>query len=144
MFGFGFDIPAGDIGYQQRVEVHVIGEVRHSSLTPELKPPPLVIKRVKLRRPVVVYFGFDSARLREEEKKKLAGVRGRVEVRGYASPEGSEEYNLRLSEERAKNVARELKKRGVQVLEIKGMGEKSCSLEPSRWSLCRKVEVEEK
>ena len=141
MLGFGFDVPAGDLGYQLKTEVHVIGEVRYTSLTPQLKPPPIVIKRVKKEKVIEVYFDFDSAKLKESEKRKLLRVTGKVKVRGHASPEGSEEYNLKLSEKRAKSVADFLKKRGAEVLEIKGLGERSCSLEPKRWSLCRKVEV---
>ena len=142
MLDFGFDVPAGDLGYQQRVEVHVIGRVRHTSLTPQLRPPPIVIRRVRERKVVEVYFDFDSAELKEGERRKLLSIKGRVKVKGHASPEGSEEYNLRLSEERAKNVAEFLRKRGVQVLEIKGLGERSCSVSPERWSLCRKSVVE--
>lgn len=141
MFGFGFDVPAGDLGYQMRVEVHVIGEVRYTSLTPQLKPPPVVIKRVKKAQPIEVYFDFDSAQLKENEKRKLLQVKGKVKVEGHASPEGSDGYNLKLSEERAKSVADFLRKKGVQVLEIKPLGEKSCSLPPEKWSLCRKAVV---
>lgn len=141
MLGFGFDVPAGDLGYQQKVEVHVIGEVRYTSLTPKLKPPPIVIRRGKRRWEV--YFDFDSAELKEGEKRKLLRVKGKVTVKGYASPEGSEEYNLKLSEERAKNVAEFLKKRGVEVLRIEGLGERTCKAKPSEWALCRKVEVKE-
>ena len=136
---FGFEVPAGDLGYQLRTEVHVIGEFVHSSLTPELKPPPIVIKR-KVGK-VEIFFDFDSAVVRKGEEEKLRKVRGRVSVVGHASPEGGEEYNLKLSKERAKNVAEKLKKMGIQVLEIKGMGEKSCSLKPSLWHKCRKAEI---
>ena len=141
MLGFGFDVPAGDLGYQLRTEVHVIGKVRYTSLTPQLKPPPIVIRRIVPKRTVEVYFDFDSAELRESEKRKLLSVSGKVVVEGHASPEGSEEYNLKLSEERAKNVAEFLKKRGVQVFKIEGMGERSCSVSPEKWSLCRKSVV---
>ena len=146
MLGFGFDVPAGDLGFQMRTEVHVIGEVRHTSLTSRLKPPPVVIRRMEVKKgeAVVIYFDFDSAQLKESERKKLLQVKGKVRVKGHASPEGSEEYNLKLSEERAKSVADFLKKRGAEVLEIKGLGERSCLLEPKRWSLCRKVEVIER
>lgn len=146
MLGFGFDVPSFDLYYQAKVEVHVIKEVSHSSLTPQLKPPPVVIKRVKPERRWVVYFDYDSDVLRDEEKKKLERVKKgiRVEVEGYASPEGRGEYNLDLSFRRAKRVGEFLKKRGVKVLKIKGLGEKSCSLGPSLWSECRKVEVRER
>jgi len=139
MVGFGFDVPGGELEYQYRVEVHVIGEVRYSRLTPRLRPPSITIKRK--RGKVEVFFDFDSHVLREEEKKKLDRVKGRVRLTGHASPEGSEKYNLRLSQKRAESVAEYLKEKGVEVLEVKGLGERSCSLEPQKWSLCRKVEV---
>ena len=100
-----------------------------------------MIRRIVPKRTVEVYFDFDSAELRESEKRKLLSVSGKVVVEGHASPEGSEEYNLKLSEERAKNVAEFLRKRGVQVFKIEGMGERSCSVSPEKWSLCRKSVV---
>ncbi len=144
MLGFGFDVPQGDLMYQVKVPVHVIEETRVSSLTPQLKPPPILIKRVRPEKRWTVYFEFDSYFLRESEREKLEKIRGAVRVKGYASPEGGEEYNLKLSRKRAESVAEFLKKRGVQVLKIEGLGERSCSLNPKRWSLCRKVEVERK
>lgn len=140
MLGFTWDVPGGELSYQAPVPVHVIKEAVWASLTPALEPPPVVIRKRKW----VVYFGFDCAELSESEKRKLTGIRSAVRVKGYASPEGSEEYNLRLSKQRAKNVAEFLKRRGVRVLEIKGLGEKSCSFPPETWARCRKVEVEER
>ncbi len=140
MIGFGFDIPQGHLGYQMKAEVHVIAEVKPSLLTPVLKPPPVVIRRVK-KGAVTVYFDFDSSELKEGEKKKLISVTGSVSVKGYASPEGSEEYNLILSEKRARAVADFLEKRGVKIKAIRFYGEKGCNLPPSLWSKCRKVEV---
>jgi len=144
MLGFGFDVPQGDLMYQVKVPVHVIEEIRLSSLTPQLKPPPIVIKRVYPEKRWTVYFDFDSYFLKKSEKKKLEKIKGAVRVKGYASPEGSEEYNLKLSKKRAESVAEFLKKRGVRVLKVEGLGERSCSLSSERWSFCRKVEVEGK
>jgi len=149
MIGFGFDVPYGDLEYQLKTEVHVIGEVRVSQLTPKLSPPVVVLKRVEAKEekkeekkePVVVYFDFDSAKLKEREKKKLLGVDGKVRIEGFASPEGPERYNLKLSERRAQSVAKFLQGRGVEVLSIKGLGERPCKLPPKKWKLCRKAVV---
>ncbi len=141
MIDFGVGIPE-NTGYQAKVEVHVIGEVRKSSLTPTLKPPVITIKRTPQK--MEVYFDYDSAGLREEEKPRLLSVRGRVVVKGYASPEGGEEYNLNLSRRRAESVAEFLRKQGVRILRIKELGEKACRLNREEWSKCRKVEVIER
>jgi outer membrane protein OmpA-like peptidoglycan-associated protein len=141
LIGFAFDVPP-DTGYQVRVPVHVVAAEPSFSLTPLIKPPPVVIKRKG--RKVSIYFDYDSARLKEKEKRKLLPIRWPVSLYGYASPEGSEEYNFRLSLRRAQNAARYLRERGVKVLEVKGMGEASCSFGPARWSRCRRVEVLER
>ena len=148
MIWFGFDLPALDLWYQLKTEVHVIGEVKEYALTPELSPPVVVLKRVEEKKeekkePVVVYFDFDSAKLKESEKKKLLAVSGKVRIEGFASPEGSERYNLNLSRRRAKSVKRFLENRGVLVLEVKGLGERPCKLPPKEWKLCRKAVVYE-
>lgn len=144
MLDFAFNVPGGDLGYQMRTEVHVIGVRSESSLAfigkKEVK---LNISRSKDKR-ITVYFDFDSARLIESEKKKLTKVKGKVFLQGYASPEGSSVYNLRLSERRAKAVADFLRGRGVKVEGLKGYGEELCNEPPTRWYLCRKVEVERK
>ena len=143
MIGFGFEVPAGDLGYQLKTTVHVITVEEHVGLTPVLKPPPVVLKRKKEQQKITVYFDFDSYRFKSEEKKKLLKVKGSVTVTGYASPEGSDSYNLKLSLKRARAVADFLKKRGVKILKTEGKGEE-CFLRPSLWSLCRKVEVMQK
>jgi len=103
-------------------------------------------KRPKFGKKVTIYFDFDSAVLRKDQIPKLnIFKRGdRVEVRGYASPEGTKEYNLRLSEKRARNVKNYLKKRGVVVKKLKAFGEDFCFEEKKNWWKCRKVEVEER
>lgn len=144
MLDFAFDIPGGDLSYQMRTEVHVIGMRSESPLTfTGKKIVRLNMSRSKDRK-ITIYFDFDSARLIESEKEKLTEVKGRVFLRGYASPEGSSVYNLRLSERRAGAVADFLQKRGVKIEGLKGYGEERCSEPPTRWYLCRKVEVEKR
>lgn len=91
-----------------------------------------------------VYFDFDSARLKECEKAKLKrwvenGSNLKVKVIGYADSLGKRDYNKKLAWKRAKNVANEIKKLGVEVVEIRGEGEseKECV-----YGLNRVVEVE--
>jgi|GEM_PF-6896550 len=145
MMGFAFDVPAEDTGYQLKTEVHVIGYRKQTSLTPSLQRPVVVVKRKKPgKKEVVVFFEYDSALLRSGEKEKLKKVRGRADVYGYASPEGTEEYNFNLSLKRAESVAEFLRSLGVMVLKVEGKGEKSCRTEPEQWHLCRKVEVKVK
>lgn len=92
---------------------------------------------------VTVYFDFDSYRLRKEEKDKLKKVpaKARVFLEGYASPEGSSSYNLKLSERRVRSVKSFLEKRGAVVEGSRAYGEEKCSLKKEEWWRCRKVEV---
>jgi len=80
-----------------------------------------------------VNFKYDSAELTETAKSilnKTAGdlsvypLKKTIEVRGHASSEGSDEYNLRLSQRRSQSVANYLKAQGVaNKLVAKGYGE---------------------
>ena len=147
MVGFAFDVPQVDLGYQARERVHVIREVSPTALTP------LKVAEVeqaegesgKGRKVIEVYFPFDSAEFLPGEVKKLRlFVKGdKVVVIGHASPEGSDEYNLRLSLRRAKATERELKKLGVEVVHTEGKGERECKEKPLRWHKCRKAVVME-
>jgi len=129
MLGFSFDYPSMDFEYQLKTKVHVIAQVKTSKLTLPKS---------------TIYFDFDSAKLKKSEIPKLkVFIRGdRVVIKGYASPEGSEEYNLRLSERRAKSVKKYLERKGIQVEEVKAFGESLCFEEQKDWWKCRKVEVE--
>lgn len=80
-----------------------------------------------------VNFKYDSAELTETAKailNKTAGdlsaypLKKTIEVRGFASSEGTDAYNLRLSQRRSQSVADYLKAKGVQnKLVAKGYGE---------------------
>ena len=80
-----------------------------------------------------VNFKYDSAELTETAKSilnKTASdlsvypLKKTIEVRGHASSEGSDEYNLRLSQRRSQSVADYLKAKGVSnKLVAKGYGE---------------------
>lgn len=97
------------------------------------KPKEVVVEKVIVKRitdtntqtvlnEVTVYFAQNEYVLTPESKAKLDAVKGKVKVSGYASPEGSEEYNKELSQKRADVVADYLKGRGVTVTEAVGYG----------------------
>lgn len=74
-------------------------------------------------RTTVVMFAQNSAVLTADAKAALDNVTAsKVLVEATASPEGTAEYNLALSEERAKVVADYLTKRGITVTSAIGKG----------------------
>ena len=127
MLGFGFDYPAVSFEYQLKAKTYVITREMSTKLTPA----------------VIIYFDFDSAELRKNEIPKLKVFKkgDRVIISGYASPEGSEEYNLELSKRRAMSVKTYLEKQGVKVLKLKAFGESVCFEKQKDWWRCRKAEV---
>lgn len=107
----------------------------------EGREPKVVEKRVFVEKPVktvtdavasvtqnmwVVEFALNSAELTNDAKTVLdtIGQNGVVDVFGYASPDGSEDYNKKLSQRRADTVAEYLKARGLKVNKAVGEGEK--------------------
>ena len=81
-----------------------------------------------------VLFEFDSSRLTREAESKINTIadslhglsdRQNIAVEGYTDSVGSESYNQRLSEERARSVARALEHDGIasRRLSVKGFGE---------------------
>ena len=97
-----------------------------NSLRNELnKKPTEVIKTVTntvTNGTYVVFFAQGSSELSNEALLTLNKVKGNVIVEGYASPEGSADFNQQLSEERAKVVSDFLKLKKVNVLETVGKG----------------------
>jgi hypothetical protein len=69
-----------------------------------------------------VFFAQNSSVLTDDAKYTLDKVTGTVDVIASASPEGTEQYNQKLSEKRAAVVADYLTKRGVTVNSWKGIG----------------------
>lgn len=86
-----------------------------------------VVKEKAVESEYVVYFDFDSHRLRRDQINVLNNIQlkgGEIaSVYGYACPIGKASYNKKLSQRRAKTVADYLQKRGVAIEEIVGMGE---------------------
>ena len=72
--------------------------------------------------PVYVFFGKNSAELTDEATKALDTVKGTVEVVATASPEGTDEYNMELSQRRADVVKNYLEGKGVTVAKSEGLG----------------------
>jgi outer membrane protein OmpA-like peptidoglycan-associated protein len=73
------------------------------------------------------FFDLDKATIKPEGLKiinefasKMKG--SSVKIDGYASVEGNADHNVELSQNRAKAVANELKKKGIKVVGVKGHG----------------------
>lgn len=72
--------------------------------------------------PVYVFFAKNSAEITDEAMKALDTVKGTVEVVATASPEGTDEYNMKLSQRRADVVKNYLEAKGVTVAKSEGLG----------------------
>jgi len=116
---------------------------------PVLKPKvPLEInfKQVKkdgnLPEKVNIYFKFDSYLVEKSERSKLKKIRGKKAIlKGMASPEGTDEYNIKLSKKRAEAVKHHLLQNGNRIEKIKEVGERECFEKPINYPKCRKVEI---
>lgn len=89
------------------------------------KKPKEVVKTVTNtidNRTFVIFFAQNSDELTPTAKEVLDKISGTVDVTGFASPEGTSEYNLKLSERRANAVADYLKNKGVTVDVVTGLG----------------------
>jgi OOP family OmpA-OmpF porin len=129
------------------------GETAPAGSAPKCPPPP----PASLGCGSVVHgitFEFDSAAIRPESEPVIArlvdGLRndpsGAIAVEGHTSSEGSDEYNQRLSEQRAQAVVASLVKRGSEAkrLTAVGVGEKqpiASNNDENGRSLNRRVEI---
>lgn len=95
---------------------------------------------------VAVYFKFNSAKLTKEEKRKLDSLSiSEAILKGYASPEGPDLYNLNLSKRRISSVEKVLKAKGIKIDKEIAYGESKCkNVSKYKWKYCRKVEIEGK
>lgn len=143
--------------------VHVLAEGKFRTLNPQQEEEEVVSagsgekKEEKKREKVLeVYFDFDSYRIRQKEKEKLSKLdRDKTYfLAGHADWIGKEDYNLRLSEKRAKSVEEYLKSLNVKVEGISSKGEEECRIKKElegrvkvsgklikELQPCRKVEV---
>ena len=110
-----------------------------------LKPAPVQPKPMWKAHELTVHFAFDSYALRPGEKAKLKAApsmfKGPVNITGYTDDIGAPAYNMRLSLERAKAVARFLRRIGVIPAAVAGKGE-CCPVSHIK-KLNRRVEIEE-
>jgi len=95
--------------------------------------PTAAARRMPAARPLAlrgVNFGFDSDQIRSEDQAILdAAIEAltdnsavRVEVAGHSDSTGPEDYNLGLSERRAKGVREYLLKGGVSAEQLEALG----------------------
>ena len=89
------------------------------------KREPKVVEKIviEVNNSTYVFFAKNSAALTDDAKKTLDKVQsGEYDIDGYASPEGSNEYNVKLSQCRADAVAEYLKQRNITVSKVTGHG----------------------
>lgn len=102
----------------------------------------------------VIYFDFDTARIRAEFSEVLAaharrlGAKGDLDVRleGHADERGSREYNIGLGERRAQAVRQALMLQGVGSVQITTVsyGEEQPAAggsDEDAWAANRRVEI---
>ena len=105
----------------------------NNRLLAELKKKPKEVIKTEIKEvektvvfekvaPVYVFFGKNSAERTDEATKDLDTVKGTVEVVATASPEGTNEYNMELSQRRADVVKNYLEGKGVTVAKSEGLG----------------------
>ena len=94
-----------DVGWMQ-------SEIDRLNNELEQKPTEVITEVIKevqvpmiMNDEVVVFFAKGSAVLTDEAKETLNKVRGTVNIYGFASPEGSKDFNDRLASMRAQVVA---------------------------------------
>jgi len=110
---------------------HFICKAEEPPAPPPPPPPPPPAPR-KIETISGPHFDFNKSTLRADGLRKvdhaaeaLKGGTSRVSVEGHTDSVGSDEYNQRLSEERARTVAERLIDQGVESSRIttKGFGE---------------------
>ena len=96
----------------------------------ELDSKPAVIKEVinntsvtdVVEKTYIVTFAKSKADLTDDAKVNLNKITGTVVIEASASPEGTTEFNQKLSEDRANTVKSYLESRGVKVTKATGLG----------------------
>lgn len=94
-----------------------------------------------------VYFALNSARVDPQEIEQVIGALKRcgakaAAVRGFTCELGAQLYNDRLALARARNVAKVLENRGVQLEQVEGRGKSDyVTTAPEKRDKNRRVEV---
>ena len=135
------DPPAGYVmrGCQvYRVEQPVVAAAQPAPPTEPVAAPPATATPEKPPEPITIYFDFDKSNIRSGENEKLnlildniaAENPERVIVAGHTDTAGSAQYNVWLSQRRAKVVADALMAKGIQnqLIEQKDYGEKDLAV----------------
>ncbi|BDD09212.1 hypothetical protein FUAX_16440 [Fulvitalea axinellae] len=102
--------------------------------------------------PIMVYFGFNHAYLTPEDmsklKKKLESIESpekyTVAITGHADYLGTEEYNQRLSEKRAKTISKLAYALNYNIGSVVGKGEAEPAIkgtDEAARKMCRRVEI---
>jgi outer membrane protein OmpA-like peptidoglycan-associated protein len=108
-----------------------------NNLLTDLTPPPTDTAKVKadfeaLLLQTIVYFDWDKADFPLDYQQKLNQVANalaknpfKIEIQGFADASGPNDYNLKLSERRARSVQNHLLQKGVKsnLLQISAFGE---------------------
>lgn len=108
-----------------------------NNLMTDITPPPTDATKIKadfesLLVQAIVYFDWDKADLLSEYQPKLNQVANelgknpfKIELQGFADASGSDNYNLKLSERRARSVQNYLLQKGVSsnLLQVMAFGE---------------------
>ena len=79
---------------------------------------------IKVPSTYIIQFAKNSAVLSNDAKAVLDGITDTVNITASASPEGTKEYNQKLSEKRAAVIADYLTKKGIKVNSYEGIGSK--------------------
>lgn len=151
-----FAIPTWDNLYPYRIDLLLVGESTTPALPPIPPPPPSLpepdtVKRQRLVvRNLSILFNFNDATLIPYQRTNLDFFIDRlgdatiesVSITGYADDIGTPDYNLELSENRARAVATYLNKVGIPTdrVSLKGLG----SISGGARELNRRVELEVK
>jgi outer membrane protein OmpA-like peptidoglycan-associated protein len=104
------------------VEREVVKEVPVEVVKEVVKEVPGKAQETLVQNTYVVTFPVNSSVISNESE--LAGIQrgANVEVVAYASPEGNNDANQKLSQERADAVAKFLQNKGVNVTRIEAKG----------------------
>lgn len=103
-----------------------INKLRAQLLEEQSKPKTIVKREIinNMTNPAYVLFAQGSYELTTEAKSLLDTIKSdkALVITGYASPEGTTEFNQNLSYKRAEAVSNYLKAKGVKVRDIVGAG----------------------
>lgn len=136
--GEAFFVSARDGGLTDLYQSEIVSQPATESLTVAISTSPAPDQKIeappvfKSKGTAVVYFDFASADLKPEMKSmlqyivsQLKGKKYLIELNGYADDLGSADFNVRLSENRAKSVKEFLVGEGLAPSNIypAGLGE---------------------